>query len=1055
MSTARTWSTAGGDSGRFDVVGERVLVGVQVVDISRLSTHPVPMISQGLVTVAGQGPKDSNGAGKSSLIAAVSLLHADEQWRLASGAAGAAELLFTAEVAGQEGRWSNVDWGYVIGVFADPRADTSDELSVSALTVWLRINRKASHVHLRWTEGLYVPYGSTESERAAGVDLLWDALPTSNGRTDFHANRLASVLYGGHVRCVSFLSTSVRSSLAANLLAQPLNDLDPRRIFDAIATLTGLDRELEQEQALRSAEYTRRNNVRNAVGDLKSWEDETVVVEAGIALRSDARSLLGHAKASWHARCARSLLDGVARTDEIRLELNALDVRAKELLAELSTVEDGISGLTDDDEFNRNVREVEGRWKELSGRDQGLYTDHLVAVRQLEELAIRRRELMDKARAADGRSVETAQAEEADAHTAVEKALGSKGVAEEAEKRASRLLAAAESGEDVAADELQVLREEGIPAAALLDVIQLNTHQRGSWEPRLLPYSGAVVVPRRHADQAREKLVGRAGAATLVIADPPRTHPPAHSTSLPASADTRFDLTRFFTAIDNRAGTQPAEIDVAAGVIVVGEFAEPLIGRAARIAAARAEYRGKAELLAEANKLLVAARHRLSRATTRAEAAVAGEEAGATALKMSELRAANRRREELRDALKPRLDAAHVAYTDALGAGKARQERIENLRGIKRRLEGELTDQDKTKTKLTGEWLALDLPGREANWGDSPESAERFLLALDTEQQVRTVTAWNEETCYQVNEVVRRCFPEATPHDEMPAEIREILIEQRWQRGGLDTRVGLVPVLIRALRTHLTQTEQHDLYQQQQIATQRAQRTRDLEAARQGLSEAEQTSRAHRASLALGIKDRLKRVSEEFDRLDQRYGGYGAILDYPEPEPPAEPDRPWRWTVTPKWRRSEGQRMSGYNLRSNTAQMDEKAVKLVCAAALAGGGDRPLLLVLDELGRNLGKQHRREAVSLFEQIGKDRNITVIGALQDDMERYAIEASGLYIKLRRRSDSMAYNEAPVIVGDETNRARVELLREWLTSYRPSAGIAKDEPDEDKSDDKGTA
>ncbi|GAB3976367.1 hypothetical protein GCM10029978_063060 [Actinoallomurus acanthiterrae] len=69
-----------------------MLVGVQAVNISRLSTHPLPMISQGLVTVAGQGPKDSNGAGKSSLIAALRLLHADEQWRPAGGAAGAAGL---------------------------------------------------------------------------------------------------------------------------------------------------------------------------------------------------------------------------------------------------------------------------------------------------------------------------------------------------------------------------------------------------------------------------------------------------------------------------------------------------------------------------------------------------------------------------------------------------------------------------------------------------------------------------------------------------------------------------------------------------------------------------------------------------------------------------------------------------------------------------------------------------------------------------------------------------------------------------------------------------
>ncbi len=1046
MSTPRNWSTTGTDSGPFDIVGDRVLVGVQAVNISRLSTHPLPMISQGLVTVAGQGPKDSNGAGKSSLIAAISLLHADEQWRLASGAAGAAELLFTAELAAQEGRWSNVDWGYVIGVFADPRATTAEELSASALSVWLRINRKASHLHLRWQEGLYVPYGTTESERAARVDALWDTLPTSNGRTDFHANRLAFVLYGGHVRCVSFLSTSVRSSPAANLLAQPLNDLDPRRIFDAIATLTGLDRELEQEQALRSAEHTHRTNVRDAEADLARWEEEMALVEAGIAKRGEARHLLGSAHACWQARCARRLVDGVTRAEEIRVELDALGVRAKELRSQLDTVEGDLSRLTDDEEFNRQFRKAEARWKELSGRDQQLDTDHQVTARTLETLAARHRELSAKARGADGRTVAQAQEEETATRTALEQTLAAKGAAEAAEKQARDRLKAAESGEDVAAHELEILRGEGIPSAALLDVIQLNPDQRQRWEPRLVPYRGAVVVPRGRADQAQQKLAGRSGTV-LVIADPPPAQASAVGAGVPASADPRFDLTTFLTVLAQRAGDAAADVDAAAGVIVLGEFSEPLTGRAARIAAARAEHREKADLLTDAEKQVTAARLTLSRATARTEAAVAGEEVGEIEQQMAELRAANQEREDRRNELKPLLDAARGAYTDALGAARAREERIANLRGTKRRLDNELTEKETNKTKLTDERLALDLPGRETAWGDSPQSAQRFLLSLDAEQQARTTAAWNEEACYQVNEVIRRCFPEATPHDEMPAEIRELLIEQRWHRGGLEVRVGLVPALVRALRTHLAQTEQHDLYQQQQIVAQRTQRTSDLEAARQGLSEAEQTSRAHRASLSQGIKAKLKKVSDEFDRLDQKYGGYGAGLDYPEPEPPSEPDRPWRWTVTPKWRRDEGKRMSSYNLRGNTAQMDEKAVKLVCAAALAGGGSQPLLLVLDELGRNLGKQHRREAVALFEQIGTDRNITVIGALQDDMERYAIEASGLYVKLRRRSDSLAYNEAPVIVGDDTNHARVELLREWLASYRPSDDIADDDPDED--------
>jgi hypothetical protein len=131
------------------------------------------------------------------------------------------------------------------------------------------------------------------------------------------------------------------------------------------------------------------------------------------------------------------------------------------------------------------------------------------------------------------------------------------------------------------------------------------------------------------------------------------------------------------------------------------------------------------------------------------------------------------------------------------------------------------------------------------------------------------------------------------------------------------------------------------------------------------------------------------------------------------------------------WRRARGRRHIPYNRRANTAQIDDRAIKLVCAAAAASGTGRPLVLVLDELGRNLGKQHRREAVALLGQIGRESGITVVGALQDDMESYAIDACGEYVKLRRSSDSSPYNEQPVVVGYDEHGPRVELLRAWLT------------------------
>jgi hypothetical protein len=1042
MSTDQPWASPAGSRGSDDIVGARVLVGTQMVDISRLSTHPVPVISQGLITVAGQGPKDSNGAGKSSFIAGLSLLHADDQWKLASGASGAAELLFTAELAAQETRYSNADHGYIIGVFADPGATAIADLQASALTVWLRINRKAPYIDLRWQEGLYLPNGSTEPERVAQVDAMWKDLPMSNGRTDFHASRLSSVLFGGHARCVSFLSTSVRSSPTPNLLAQPLNDLSPARIFDAIANLTGLDRELEQEQAMRGKEHAHRVEVRGAEQDLATWEGEITVVEAGIAQRREARDHLGAARAAWQNRCARHLIDGLERADQIRAALTELDERSEWLGRELTSVNAEIGVLSDDKEFSSRLVDATKHRNELAERDKTLDTDHQVAARELDELASKHRDLLDVARAADGRSAETAERELETVKAELELALGARSVAQAAEQQALALLDAAESGQDLATAQLPLLDKAGVPAAALLDVIGLDAAQRADWEPRLALYREASVVHREHGDKAREVLAGLPGS-TLILADETSAST-VRNKDLPGSADPRFDLTAFLTAIGRRAGRSAEITDGDAGVLVLGGFAEPLTGRAARITTARQAHQGKSDLLTKAKDKLAAARTSLSRAEDRGRAAAAAQQAEQVQEKMTELRKLNANRAEQREALKPSLASAEEAYANALGAKNAREEKLANLRGARGRILGSQRAKQDEKTGLTEERDKLDLLSRQAGWGESDDAARHHLLCLDDAQQ-HTTSQWNEEACYALDGVVRRCFPDGMPAAEMPAEIRELLIEQGWRRGSLEMRVRLAAAMLRALRTHLNLTEEHDRYQQKQITTQRSERTKDLAAASLGLAEAEQTCHAHRASLARGIKNTLRQVAQAFDELDQAYGGYGAGLDYPEPEPPAEPDRPWQWTVAPKWRRAEGQRMGGYNLKANTAQIDEKAAKLVCAAAQAASGDRPLILILDELGRNLGKQHRREAVALFERIGRDRNITVIGALQDDMERYAIEHSGLYIKLRRSSDAIAYNEPPVIAGDETNRPRVELLQHWLSSYRPADGTNTQDPE----------
>ncbi|WP_329001269.1 chromosome segregation ATPase [Kribbella sp. NBC_00709] len=1025
--------SAATEDGPFDILGSKVLLGVQVVDLSRLSTHPIPMIGRGLITVAGQGPTDSNGAGKSSWIAALSLLHADDQWRLTSGAPGAAELLFTAEAAGQEGNWSNVDRGYIVGVFSDPDLTDLDEIEASAVTVWIRINRKASYIDLRWKQGLHIPYGATEAERAVGADALWAALPHSNGRTDFHANKLSQVLYGGQVRCVSFLSTSVRSSPTANLLVEPLNELGPARIFNAIATLTGLDHELEQEQAHRSAEHTQREATKQATADLQRWEQEMATVEAGILQRAAAREALAAAKESWQARNARHLIDGDARNREILQELGVLDERVAEQEARKESVDTEIDAFGNEEGMLRDVQLTRQERDKLDARDRELDLAQRSVREQLERLGQEHRRLLDSGRSADGRDLAAAAEEQAEAREVLEEHIGRDHAARVAVEHTEADLHEAESGQTVSATQQQVLETAGIECGALTDITELPESDRAEWEPRLAPYREAVVIDAGDATVATTALAdaGYPGFL-LVLANRPGA---PKSRRGPKSADKRFTLDGFFAALGDRATKE--NIDETAGVVAVGQFDEPITGRTARIQAAGRRVDAAKAARAVASAALEQARSRVEQAERRTAAAQALADADAVQEQILQLRETIDRHETDRDSLAPQLQAAKESAEAAAGQQLVRDERLKNLESTRRDHDRILDDLTGRRLALLEEQTALDLTTRTTAWGGTPAEAEEFIVGLPDDAQRRTTADWNHQACTQLDDVIRRCFPNARSREEIPTELWEILNgPDGWTSGTLGDRVGLVPALHRTLSSYLAQHETFDSLQQQQIASQRAERNAALERAREGLGEAESTARAHRTSLADGIKARLRLVSQEFDRLDQQYGGYGAKLEFPEPDPPAEPDKPWRWTVTPKWRRSEGGPFSAFNVKGNTAQMDEKAVKLVCAAALAGGSDRPLLLILDELGRNLGSQHRREAVALFEQIGRDRNITVIGALQDDMERYALASSRLYVKLRRSSDTMAYNQSPVVKGNEDNEARVELLREWMTSYRGS-------------------
>jgi hypothetical protein len=1022
-----------------DIVGDRVLVGLQSVRISRLSTHPLPVAAGTLIAVAGQGPKDSNGAGKSSLLAQISLLHADEQWRFGSGAPAAVDLLFNSEDAGGEDRWGNADHGYLVGVFA-PANGTFDQLQASALTVWIRIDRssqKGPRLKLRWQDGLHLPTGNSEAEREQAADSVWQALPMRAGRQDVAARDLPRTLYGEHIRCVSFLSTSVRASAAPNLLAQPLNEISERRIFEAIAALTGIDHELETERQARRHEYDRLQEASDAESDLATWEESAQVTEDGIDARDQARGHLAEAADRWRSRTARLLCDALQRDVEIQGEIAGIDTEIEQDSGIAQELVEKAAELADDKAFTRRQQDAMSTFSRHDADDRELSNQVATLDQQIEDTDGLLRTARETARYADGRDEPTADRERADADIKLEEAVKAVGVAEKALSDAEANLRDVESGRDLARRQIDLLADEGISGICLLDAVVLATEQRAKWEPALWLYREAAVVDSNDIDRASTFLADVPGS--ILIAANRTTN--AERVGLPGNANPRYDLSEFLAALDARATARanPDRVHDDAGVVMIGGFPKPVTGRAARIAAARERVHQESDTLQLAEENRKAAGQEVTAAERRQKGAKAAAEAAQLDLQIGKLRKKAQATRDEHAKLAPVLGAALAERDEVLRLAGVRQQQIESLQRQKTTLDNTNKARREKRENLAKEQSELSLPELTARWGGAPDSASEYLLALPDNQQSWTANDWWEEARDLLSTAISECFP-PTASDSMPTEI-EVLLEESSQRGPGSSRraqVAFAP-LHHALHVYLRHQEGTDRYERQQIAIQRKERHESLAAARLGHEEAVQASRAHRGALTSAIKKKLADVAAEFDRLDRAYGGYGASLQYDEPPPPADPTEDWNWHVTPTWRRAEGRRHIPYDRRANTAQIDDRAIKLVCAAAAASGTGRPLLLVLDELGRNLGKQHRREAVALLGQIGRDSGITVVGALQDDMESYAIDACGEYIKLRRISDSSPYNEQPVVVGYDEQAPRVELLRALLTAneYREPA------------------
>jgi hypothetical protein len=1020
------------------VVGNRQLVGVQTFDLARLTTHALPLVPGTFIAVSGRGPKnDSNGSGKTSFLAAVSLLLADPQWRLeTNGGKWVAGMLFKPDAAGVDAaqQYPAAAFGYVVGVFAR-HADhvaAAEAGLVAPLTVWVRIAATTPYVEARWDEGLHVADGASDLERVTQADLIWAGLPSLNRSS---ARRMAQQLYGNAPRCLSYLDTPLRKHIPS-LLSQQLTEMTPEDIGESLIALAGLADPIEQEEKQRGelADQQRRLAIAEA-GNITIRADEDTDL-AAVTARDEARERLAAGERMWRLHFAKGYLYVLVQDEEHAQRVQDAEEAATDAARKAEAARTRLSVLRQRTDLNEAANAAEGTWAEAQERHRDAERARADAADQLAKLAAEHARLLPARDGWSGATVEQAEASLERARDHQSKTAAQLRTAEDARDAAEDNVRRTREGRDGEAgraiDALATARDP-IPAVAVLDAVEVDPSTRAEWEPRLWPHRHAVAVAPADEQPALQVLASLPGAE-LVVADGPLGSAP---TWLPDGVLTAQPLAGFLQRLAQRHPHLPAPDragDPALGRAVLGGFPTEIAGRAARLARAEA-------LLASAEHELAQARSRDDLARLRIQSAEADLAAARAAQRLDEIA---QEQEALRARL-PGLDAqlatareqeatTKAAWLAARDAAANHDLKIEAADTKVKLLSGSTQQLQDKATKARREREDLRLGYWRDGWGRAVDAARELLNAEP--EQVRRLTA--RRLRGRAAEALRDALRAygITRADDAPDDLAEV-VRRREQLaegfGGVGGDTVDFDTLARPLRIRLDGAAETDRITASRVLSQRRTREASLEALRREVAERAGTLERLQDMIERLIEQHLARVGQAFDRLDLARGGHGATLRITSLRPDA-PTSQWRWQTVPCWRRSPSGPMTPYREISHGAQVKVHAIQLVLAALLAGGESRGRVLVLDELGNSLGETNKRDVLAMLKQVAEQQQATILGTCQDSVLETAAEVCGELLWFIHASDIDPYNQPTRVWALDPDRARMELTADWIRAGR---------------------
>lgn len=1005
------------------IVGDRHLVGIQTFDISRLTTHAVAIVPGTFVAVSGIGPKgDSNGSGKTTFLAALSILLADPQWNLeSSGGRNASGILFRPDAAGLDPslRATPAPYGYVVGVFAEP-----DAIRESAITVWVRVSATSPYVQAKCAPWLHVADARTDEDRALQADQLWQELPHAGV---ISARRMAQELYGDAPRCLSYLDTSLRPAIPS-LLSQEMTKMRPAEIGTALIALAGRTGQLEEENHNRGTTL----ELQAKLKDQEGQEDLTRIREdaelAGVSARDRARTLLADAQQKWTRYAAWQYLAVLGKNDaageEIRGHTEVLadwEHAVQEAEAALAT----LRATGDLAELERRAKDSHNSasrvLESLRGERAGVAAEqaHLINERnELQPVAARwKGTVPSQARVEHDR----AQSAQAAARVAVQAAT-------DVVKEATTALDNARAGRSGVAGGLAGrLRTEAdiAEAAPLADLIDLDDQARPAWEPRLWALRDAVVVPRTSAERARMALADRPG--TQIIAaeflDPAAQRVTEDGIHYPVGLAPLIRTLRERLAV--RQDPLRADDDALAAS-VLGGFPEPLVGREALIRQAERDFEEAEAGLESARAALRTADARLTLAKGEHDAAQATERLTVLTATLADL-------DNTISTLNASIgtaEQAQMAASEALIQASVRLSSYNNeVEAAERHLKSARDQESGARRDLEracARRANLPVAAWASAYTGSRAEAER-LWAEGADGHAPGAQTLLRETAEQLREslsvfLLNRADP---PEDLVAAEkARGRFADQEEGKPEPFEAVAA------ALRNRLDGAADHDRVTQSRIIADREKRETALGELRIEVEDAAGRLSSLQDMIENSIESTMREVSKALDRMT----AFGAELQVSSVRPDGA--APWIWEVTPRWRRSPNGGLVPYQESANGAQVKVFAIQLVLAALTADAQTTGRVLILDELGNSLGDVNRRDVLCNLKDVAEQQQVTILGTCQDSVLSDAADFFGELIWFTHAAPTDALNQPTRVWGHDPDGTRVELTADWLRAGRLS-------------------